>query len=135
MKPELIISKLDADRLYRLLETLPKGHVMGGSELEDELDRANLVEPTEIPPNIVSMNSKVKFEVVSTNQEFELTLVYPKDLDQEGKTISILAPVGSALLGLSIGDSIEWSSPGGGILEVIIKDIVYQPERAGELHR
>ena len=102
---------------------------------EAELARANVVDPTEVPPTIVTMNSTVRFSVESTQNEFELTLVYPKDVDASGKTISILAPVGGALLGLSQGDEIEWPKPGGGVLKVKITGIVYQPERAGEYQR
>jgi regulator of nucleoside diphosphate kinase len=134
-QPEITISSLDCDRLYDLIETLSKKNVAGLEQLEEELTRANVVEPSEMPPTIVTMNSTVKFLVASTGKEFELTLVYPKDADNSGKTISVIAPVGSALLGLSIGDEIEWPGPGGGSVKVQIKEIVYQPERAGELHR
>lgn len=134
-RPEITISSLDLDRLYDLLESLPKNSVAGNTELASELARANVVDPKEVPPTIVTMNSTVKFTVESTQSEFELTLVYPKDVDSSGKTISILAPVGSALLGLSQGDEIEWPKPGGGLLKVKITEIVYQPERAGEYQR
>ncbi|MBK6322753.1 nucleoside diphosphate kinase regulator [Candidatus Aalborgicola defluviihabitans] len=134
-RPEITISSLDQDRLYTLIESLPANSFAGKDELEAELGRANVVDPTEIPPTIVTMNSTVKFTVESTKNEFELTLVYPKDVDSSGKTISILAPVGSALLGLSQGDEIEWPKPGGGLLKVKITEIVYQPERAGEFQR
>lgn len=134
-RPEITLSSLDLDRIYNLIESLPNNAFAGKAELEAELARAKVVAPTEIPPTIVTMNSTVKFFVESTNNEFELTLVYPKDVDSSGKTISILAPVGSALLGLSQGDEIEWPKPGGGLLKVKITDIVYQPERAGEFQR
>ena len=134
-RPEITISSLDQDLLYTLIESLPANSFAGKDELEAELGRANVVDPTEIPPTIVTMNSTVKFTVESTKNEFELTLVYPKDVDSSGKTISILAPVGSALLGLSQGDEIEWPKPGGGLLKVKITEIVYQPERAGEFQR
>lgn len=134
-RPEITISSLDADRLYKLIESLPEGSFAGINDLESELDRANIVEPSEVPPTIVTMNSTVKFVVESSQQEVMLTLVYPKDLDTSGNKISILAPVGSALLGLSQGDKIEWPKPGGGLIKVQIKEIVYQPERAGEMHR
>ena len=134
-RPEITISSLDQDRLYTLIESLPANSFAGKDELEAELGRANVVDPTEIPPTIVTMNSTVKFTVESTKNEFELTLVYPKDVDSSGKTISILAPVGSVLLGLSQGDEIEWPKPGGGLLKVKITEIVYQPERAGEFQR
>ena len=134
-KPEIILSSLDADRLYALLESLPKNSVPGIEELEQELNRAEIVEPTKMPQDIVTMNSIVRFFVESTKQEFELTLVYPKDMDSNGKNISILAPVGSAMLGLAIGDEIEWPKPGGGTLKVRITEILYQPERSGDYHR
>lgn len=130
-KPEITISTLDLDRLYDLIESVSRNSVPGIDELEEELNRANAVTPQEIPPTVVTMNSTVKFYVESTRKEFELTLVYPKDMDSSGKTVSILAPVGSALLGLSVGDEIEWPKPGGGKLKVKIIDILYQPERSG----
>ena len=134
-RPKIVISSVDIDRLERLIDTLPRNAFMGRAELESELARANVVDPREVPPTVVTMNSTVRFIVESSSEVFELTLVYPKDVDSSGKTISILAPVGSALLGLSQGDEIEWPSPGGGILRVQIKEIIYQPERSGEFHR
>lgn len=133
-RPAITISTLDADRLYKLIESVP-ANITGVQELEAELDRANIVEPTEVPGNIITMNSTVDFIVESTQEEFVLTLVYPKDIDQSGQKISILAPVGSALLGLAQGGEIEWPRPGGGLIKVLIKEVTYQPERAGELHR
>ncbi|MBE0482339.1 MAG: nucleoside diphosphate kinase regulator [Bacterioplanes sp.] len=134
-KPRIILSELDLTRLERLLEALPAQAFPGKRDLEDELDRAEVVAPKDIPPTVVTMNSTVRFRVLDSNETFELTLVYPKDVDTSGGTISIFAPVGSALLGLSKGDEIEWPNPKGNITRVHIDDIVYQPERAGELHR
>jgi regulator of nucleoside diphosphate kinase len=134
-RPEITISTTDADRLDKLLESLPRSQFPGRAALEAELARANIVEPHEVPPTVVTMNSTVKFTAEATGEEFELTLVYPKDADSSGKTISVLAPVGSALLGLSQGDSIEWPKPGGGVMKVRVQEITYQPERAGAFHR
>ncbi|MDN3379348.1 MULTISPECIES: nucleoside diphosphate kinase regulator [unclassified Pseudoalteromonas] len=134
-KPELIISSLDADRLYELMESLPAGSFAGEKELEAELGRATIVEPKDMPSTVVTMNSTVNFIVESTQEEFTKTLVYPKNADANGDKISILAPVGSALLGLSQGDKIEWPKPSGGVIKVKIKAVTYQPERVGELHR
>lgn len=130
--PEIMMSSIDSDRLYALVESLPKNSVPGLDELEYELNRATVVAPKDMPKDIVTMNSTVRFFVEHTQSEFELTLVYPRDVDSDGKTISVLAPVGSALLGLSIGDEIEWPKPGGGALKVKITQIIYQPERAGD---
>lgn len=133
--PNIVISTLDAQRLENLLESLHGSDFPGRDDLEAELARADVVEPEDIPPTVVTMNSTVRFKVLPNAQEFELTLVYPKDLDDSGRKISILAPVGSALLGLSQGDEIEWPKPGGGMMRVRIEEVTYQPERAGEFHR
>lgn len=134
-KPKVIISSLDAERLEELLHALPGSAFPGRDDLEAELTRAEIVDPKDMPPTVVTMNSTVRFEVVSSAEEFCLTLVYPKDIDASGEKISVLAPVGGALLGLSQGDEIEWPKPGGGVLRVRIKEVTYQPERSGEYHR
>ncbi|MCO6428785.1 nucleoside diphosphate kinase regulator [Nitrosomonas communis] len=134
-RPKIIISTLDAERLERLVDSLPSNAFPGKDELEAELMRAEVVDPMDVPPTVVTMNSTVRFRVESSSEEFELTLVYPRDIDASGSKISILAPVGSALLGLSQGDEIEWPKPGGGVLRVRIVEVTYQPERSGEYHR
>lgn len=134
-KPNITVSSQDAERLEALMASLPRGSFPGKDALEAELLRADIVEPQNVPPSVITMNSTVRFRVEPSNETFTLTLVYPKDLDGSNGQISILAPVGSALLGLSVGDSIEWPKPGGGMLQVRVEDVVYQPERAGELHR
>lgn len=133
-KPNIIISDRDAERLDKLLDALPMETFPGKTDLETELERADIVDSKNIPETVVTMNSRVKFKVSSSNEEFCLTLVYPKDVNEKGDTISILAPVGSALLGLSQGDEISWPKPGGGMLKVEIKEILYQPERSGDHH-
>ena len=134
-RPKITISSIDADRLEKLLEAMPKTAFPGKAELESELARAEIVEPEDMPSTVVTMNSTVRFRMTASSEEFTLTLVYPKDIDSNSDKISVLAPVGSALLGLSQGDEIEWPAPGGGILQVRIEEIVYQPERAGKFHR
>ncbi|MEB2320601.1 MAG: nucleoside diphosphate kinase regulator [Pseudomonadota bacterium] len=134
-KPRIIVSSLDADRLEDLLASLHGRSIPGKEQLEAELERADVVDPKDVPPTVVTMNSTVRFRIESSDEEFRLTLVYPKDVDSSGGSISVLAPVGSALLGLSQGDEIEWPKPGGGVLRVRIEEITYQPERACEFHR
>lgn len=131
-KPHITISSQDLERLEILLDSLPPGSFPGKQDLEEELERATIVEPANISPTVVTMNSTVRFRIEPSGESFCLTLVYPRDVDAEGRTISILAPVGSALLGLSLGDEIQWPRPGGGVLRVRIEDIIYQPERAGD---
>lgn len=134
-KPNITLSTLDAERLEKLLAGTSANAFPGKDALEAELARAEVLEPRKMPPNVVTMNSTVRFRVADSAEEFTLTLVYPKDMDASGGKISILAPVGSALLGLAQGDEIEWPKPGGGLLKVRIEEVTYQPERAGEYHR
>lgn len=131
-RPKIIISSLDAERLDNLLDSLGNNQFPGKDELLTELDRADIVAPEEISSNIVTMNSTVKFKEVTSGKEFSLTLVYPQDKNDNTAVVSILAPVGSALLGLSEGATIQWPKPGGGLLTVEIIEVIYQPERAGE---
>lgn len=132
-KPQILISSLDLDRIEALLAATPA--FAGKADLEAELDRADVVEPAQMPPNVVTMNSTVQFELLETRQDFRLTLVYPRDIDGSADRVSIFAPVGSALLGLSVGDELAWPGPGGKTMTVRVTGIVYQPESAGELHR
>lgn len=134
-RPQIVLTSQDLERLENLLESLPANSVPGSAELLSELERAEIVEPEQIPPSVVTMNSTVRFSMDSSGEEFCLTLVYPKDVDGTGDKISVLAPVGSALLGLSTGDEIEWPRPGGGTIKVRIEEIVYQPEREGKFYR
>lgn len=133
-RPKITISTLDAERLESLLESLPEGSFPGRAALEAELLRADVVPSKEVPPTTVTMNSTVRFRV-GPDETFQLTLVYPRDADGSADRISVLAPVGSALLGLSQGDEMEWPKPGGGSVQVVIEEVTYQPERAGEYHR
>jgi regulator of nucleoside diphosphate kinase len=134
-RPKIIMSSRDVERLESLLDSLPYGAFPGKDDLEAELARADIVEPEDIPPDVITMNSTVRFHVESSAEQFTLTLVYPKDMDSSSDKISILAPVGSALIGLSVGDAIEWPGPGGRVLRVRIDEVTYQPERYGEYHR
>ena len=133
--PRIVLTSRDFTRLEGLLDSLPANAFPGKAALEAELARAEIVQPEAIPPNVVTMNSTVRFTIAEGGEEFRLTLVYPKDVGGEHERISVLAPVGSALLGLSVGDELEWPRPGGGKSTVRVIDVLYQPERSGELHR
>lgn len=132
MKPPIIITALDLERLEALIDALPDAERKTKAALLDELSRAQTVSSQEVPPDTVTMNSKVRFRV--DGEEFCLTLAYPKDA-APGTHISVLTPVGSALLGMKAGSSIEWPRPDGGMLKVSVLEILYQPESAGQYHR
>ena len=131
-RPEIILSSIDAERLDALVASQS---FFGRADLEAELARAKVVDPQDVPADVVTMNSTVKFSVEGSGDDIELTLVYPKDVDDSGRTISILAPVGSALLGLSQGDAIDWPKPGGGQIRLTVREVTFQPERSGTYHR
>ena len=110
-RPPITLTSSDYERLTQMLMSNKYRHLAGIEELQDELDRANVVEPDELPDDVITINSTARFVDEATNEPFEITLVYPDKADGEGK-ISVLAPVGSALLGLSVGQSIPWQVPG-----------------------
>jgi regulator of nucleoside diphosphate kinase len=132
--PPIIISSLDQERLDNLLATSSFSRLPGIDALINEIDRATVVKPAEVPPGVVTMNSTVRFIDDTSGQEFQLTLVYP-DAAGSADTVSILAPVGSALLGLSAGQSILWQVPGGRTLKLRVLEVIRQPEAMGEFHR
>jgi len=134
-RPPIIISSLDAARLEKMLDTLDASQFPNSEDLRAELDRADIVKPEEMPPDVVTMNSTVIFRIESSGKELSLTLVYPSNIDGNTGTISILAPVGGALLGLREGDDISWPGPGGRLLQVRVLKVVHQPERSGDFHR
>lgn len=117
----------DLDVLSRLVDE------QGGrfSRLEEELARAVVVPRQEIPRDVVTMNSRVVFENETTGERREVTLVYPREADIDAGRISVLVPVGTALLGLRVGQSIDWKLPSGETHRYRIIEVPYQPERAG----
>jgi regulator of nucleoside diphosphate kinase len=132
-QPPITLSRIDCERLEALLESAPAG--IDTSALEAELTRAEVVEPSALPDDVISMNSTARFRDESDGSERELTLVYPANADSETGRVSVLAPIGSALLGLRVGQTIEWPLPDKRTLTLRVLSIAYQPEAAGELHR
>ncbi|CAG9933181.1 GreA/GreB family elongation factor [Candidatus Nitrotoga arctica] len=100
--PNIIVSSLDLVRLNYLIDTLPKDSQPELDNLRYELDRAVVIEPENIPATVVTMNSTIRFIIEPTGKTFELTLSYPEDALGKPSRISVLAPVGSALLGRSV---------------------------------
>ena len=135
-KREIYITEYDADRLKDLISEakrlVPRGNEYLES-LEAELDRSHLVVPTEVPPDVITMNSKVCLVDLDTNEEMVYTLVFPQDADIDQSKISILAPVGTAMLGYRVGDVFTWQVPDG-VRRLKVKQILYQPEAAGDYH-
>ncbi len=130
---DIYITKFDFVRLKELLQVgisfkeRDRDHL---ESLQHELDRAHVVDPTAIPHNLVTMNSRVRLQDMETGEENIYTLVFPSDADIEQNKISILAPIGTAILGYRAGDRVDWLVPAGK-RRVRIHEILYQPEAAG----
>ena len=134
-RPDLVVSSSDYDRLDAVISGLPREQAAAGAALAAELARASVVAPSELPADRVSMHSTVRFISEHEGEPVRLTLVYPREVGTAPDQVSVLAPVGTALLGLQVGSSIDWPLPGGELTRVRILGIDYQPEAAGELHR
>jgi regulator of nucleoside diphosphate kinase len=104
----------------------------GVEALQHELDRAEeVVGHDEVPATVVTMNSSVHCREQGSGKDYHLTLVYPKDANADEGKISILAPVGSALLGLQVGQHIDWPAPGGKTLKLELLSVEGQPKDGG----
>lgn len=134
-RPAIIINELDAERLDRLLEQPQYAKAPVAEALNAELDRAQMCSPEKMPANVVSMNSRVAFRDLSTQHVHIRTLVYPANLTDSESQLSVMAPVGAALLGLRVGESINWTLPNGNQTHLEVLALHYQPEAAGEFHR
>ncbi|MGJ7471415.1 nucleoside diphosphate kinase regulator [Kosakonia cowanii] len=131
-RPAIIINERDAERLDRLLEQPAHASLAVADALNEELDRANMCPPEAMPHDVVTMNSTVKFRELKSGEIRVRTLVYPAQMTDSATQLSVLAPVGAALLGLRVGDSIHWTLPGGTTTDLEVLELLYQPEAAGD---
>jgi regulator of nucleoside diphosphate kinase len=134
---ELIITRADRQRLGTLVDKAAQAGLVERrhlDELEAELERATAVEPQEVPADVITMNSTVRLRDLDADESFEFTLVYPRDADADEGRVSVLAPVGTAMIGYRVGDVIKWSVPAGTI-RLKVEEVVYQPESAGDFDR
>lgn len=120
------LTELDFARLSRL---------NGGqlpAPLADDLSVADVVPSREVPPDVVTMGSQVDLRMKATGLRQVLTLSYPTDAEPAAGRISVLSPLGSALLGLRVGDMARWCMPGGAQSEAEVVAVLFQPEAAGD---
>lgn len=122
-QPGIFVSTIDFDRLTAMLEDLPSAELVRLGRLAAELDRAELLAPQDMPPDVVTMHSTVRFSIGEVGDDLRLTLVYPDEVQGRVDRISVFAPVGSALLGLPAGGRIDWPRPGGGMQTITIRDV------------
>ncbi len=112
----IYITEFDLHRLEELLEVAGAFTYRGRSdlkELEEEVSRAQVVDPLKVPPTVITMNSRVKLRDLDTGEEMVFTLVFPREADIDRGKLSVFSPVGTAILGYTEGDTIEWKVPSG----------------------
>ena len=137
MKNSIHITSQDKERLEELLAEVEAKHSLKPDNLTallEEVDRAVIVEPKEVPPDLITMNSRADILDLDSGETVTFTLVFPSEADVDEGKISVLAPIGSGMLGYRVGDEFEWQVPAG-IRRMRVTRVSYQPEAAGEFHR
>ena len=133
MPAQVIITEVDQTRLRKLIydEVHQTGTEQSMQDLEREINRAQVVNSRMVPREVVTMNSKVLLDL--GEDELEVSLVYPPEADLANNKLSILSPIGTAILGYKEGDFIQWKVPSG-VADIHVKKVIYQPEAAGDYH-
>ena len=132
----IFITQHDRERLTFMLDEALAGKHRDAAflkELARELGSAEVVDPKSVPADVVTMNSRVVVKDVENGENSEYTLVFPEQADVAQGRLSVVSPIGTAILGYSKGDTITWQTPGGP-RQIKITDIPYQPEAAGDYH-
>ena len=127
------ITKSDYERLSALIEKTREGDRMDREnlkKLETELDRAEIVDAKDISKKVITMRSRVRLKDLVSGEANTYSLVFPSEADFSQGKISVLAPIGTAILGYKSGDTIEWPVPSG-VRKLKIDKILYQPEATG----
>ncbi len=130
----IYITEFDLNRLNNLIQDAHATDYHKSDylrKLEAELKRAKIVPSSEIPNNVITMNSTVRLIDEEYNEEETYTLVFPENADLSQGKVSVLAPIGTAMLGYQVGDSFDWVVPMG-TRKLKVVEIVYQPEAAGD---
>ncbi len=131
---KIILSRLDFSRIHKSIHDAKRMNTLGAAEAElllKELDSAEIVEPSEIPHDVVTMNSIVKISFLNSDKTVHFQIVYPGEANIRENKISIFSPVATALIGYKVSNEIEWMVPSG-LTKIRIEEIIYQPEAAGD---
>jgi regulator of nucleoside diphosphate kinase len=132
----IYVTENDAKRLQALFEVAKRSQYYGSGnlkKLDAELKRATVVASKDVPNDVITMNSKVRLLDLETNEEMTYTLVFPAAAEISDGKISILAPIGTAMLGYRAGDTFSWEVPAG-VRRIKVLAILYQPEASGDYH-
>lgn len=128
----IFLTFADMKRLERLVESARAGRE-DLRQLQQELALATVVEAADLPADVITMNSQARLQDIDTGEEMTYTLVFPDRASVEEDRISVLAPIGTAMLGQREGDEFEWEVPDGKVRLRVLK-VLYQPEAAGHYH-
>lgn len=131
----IYITQDDYNRLVVMISEREKSAAKDSSylvSLRQELDRATIVPSDKIPPQIITMHSRARLKDMDSGEEMVYTLVFPDEADAAANKVSILAPVGTAMIGCKAGDTVTWLVPAGTRRLKVMK-IMYQPEASGRL--
>ncbi len=132
---EILITRYDRERLMRLLDQSTNMAVLDtvqtGSLLAEEIDRAILLDSRELPENVITMNSQATLSVNEKN--LAISLAFPHEVDPSRNRVSVLSPIGTAILGFRAGDQFNWRFPAG-LVNIQVRKLAYQPEAAGDYH-
>ena len=131
---QVIITKQDFNKIHRSITDAKANNSIKKDEAEKllaELKAAKIVEQDQIESDVVTMNSIVKIHFQNNKTSMEFQLVYPAEADLKQKKISIFSYVAAALIGYRVGDEIDWLIPSG-MTKIVIDEVVYQPEAAGD---
>lgn len=133
---QIFVTTNDLKRLDELLSVAGAFNYRDRNDLKSlnsELGRAKIVDSRDVPPTVVTMNTRLRFLDLDDGSQTEVTLVFPAQANIDEGKISVLSPIGTALLGYAKGDKIEWMVPAGA-RRIQIEDILYQPESARDIH-
>ncbi|MGE4486158.1 MAG: GNAT family N-acetyltransferase [Oscillospiraceae bacterium] len=132
MSTDIYITNIDRDRIKKILDKMSESKQspdVSVKKLGGELGRAIIVDSQQIPPEVITMNSKALLQL--NDEDIEVSLVYPEDADLSAMKLSIFSPIGTAILGYKEGSTVEWEVPSG-TSKIHIKKILYQPEATGD---
>lgn len=130
------MTEFDIDRLETFLEGARKSYRYDRNVLEslhEEIGRSRIVKSRHVPPDVVTINSRIRLRDLDAGQEMILTLVLPGAANFAEGRLSVASPIGAAVIGYAAGDTIEWAVPSG-TKRIRIEEILYQPEAAGDYH-
>jgi regulator of nucleoside diphosphate kinase len=137
LEKQIWLTSYDLERLCSIIES---SKIAGYQkkfylkQLDQELEKAKVVSPRDIPKDVITMNSIVRVRDLGSGEKKDYTLVFPSDARIEEGKISILSAIGTALIGYRVGDVIEWQVPSG-LKRLKVEKILYQPESSGHYDR